>query len=1187
LYLKRLVLSGFKSFASRTRIKFDDGITAVVGPNGCGKSNIIDAFRWVLGEQSAKSLRGDKMHDVIFAGTDRRTSLEEAEVTLTFSNTERLIPVDYDEVELTRRVSRSSGSEYFLNGTRILLRDVQSLLCGSGMGKGSFSVFEQGKIDQIIFHSANDRRQIFEEVAGILRFKQTKKEVFSKLGKVEDNLSRARDIYREVDIHMKTLEKQVDKAQRYKKDKAEYETLEKSLLFDRWKKASSNYEELLRLHEEVLLKISAAEENAGAAQQERKEYVGEVASCEQKSREAQEQRVRAQGMREALAAERRSTEERIEEAGKKEKTLSDDIQDIHDNLSDNDKLLRDLKKTVESLSSRSENQDAKVVMLRDKLADAEGGIAAIRSEQKKAQAELLAAVEAANALERDHGNDLNALERCKDKREEVSAQQKALEKTITSLDEEIIEKQKIVDTTISNIDAKKQAVLAFDERLVAVEEDHAAALRERVQQRTSCAEVKARSAALIRLRDDMAGMSSDTQKIVKEAKKKDGAIASLVQPLYEYITPKKGYEGAVAAALAPYAQTLVVEKRSHREKVIAWAQKKKLSSFSLFCLEDCGESSSSGKNKGVSLSSCVEKSSLADHFLAASIYFDDVDAALKHMCAERTGDAVTGGGITVDSRCVVASSSTGESNVFSREAEVKTLEKEFIVLSKALEKKEMLIEGLLRTREHVRLQRQEADISLRKAEMTLVEVNMLLQRVKGDRKNCEHTKKRYREEFATVEHKEKGIRKGLAAYEKKVAGYRHDADACRKVLSRCDAGIDKHEKIMMTLRGEHHENNAILQKVQEEYREAAGAMRVAEVKRDEWKLQKKRREEEIHNAAMAQKTLAQRVKDLEGKCLDSERGLSEVSRLCEKLRLEIVHKRSELANKDKALRQHDIMMKKFEGQKNRHEVQMTREITQRENAEEALSERYQEDMLDLETEDIKLEVTQEEAEKRLQTLRRRLDNAGDVNLAAVDEYSQHQQRAEFLNDQVADLEGSQKELNKVILKLDKESRKAFKKTFEAVRENFRKNFAILFEGGSADLKLIESNDILEAGIDIIAQPPGKQMRSISLLSGGEKCLTAMALLFAIFEYKPAPFCLLDEIDAPLDDANVDRFTKLLAYFSASSQFIIISHNKRTMRCANALIGISMEERGVSKALSMHLSEEEESVEKREEVGMSV
>ena len=1132
--LKKIELYGFKSFAERTVLYFDVGITAIVGPNGCGKSNIADAFRWVLGEQSAKSMRGSKMPDVIFAGTTTRKPLNYAEVSITLTDVQGALPIEYDEVTITRRLHRDGESEYFINGSLVRLKDVHLLFLDSGMGKDAYSIFEQGKIDHIIHATPLERRTIFEEAAGILRFLQRKRESLRKLEMSDQNISRVKDIHQEVEKQIVVLEKQAEKARQFKESRTRLEKLEKGVLLARWEYEQKRWQNGQHKEKELQNGIHVLNleiEKLLYEIQQAKEYLAEG---ERAYRLRSEELYRIRSDKEFKTREKQASQERIKEAVAKEKKLRQELEEMLFRRQKRKKEFEDAQKQQKGYETELDTQAGGLAETRKAVQGLEKEVAALRDKQQLYQRELMSLVQQESQVEseyRQNGvrleSNLERRNKLQERQERAFKQQEEITRIVGEKQSHLNEVSKLVDVQKSRFNALEKGVQELQKTI----QERETALNAHQKDWT---EQKARQKVLLKLREEMEGFSSGSKKLLKE-------FAGKIKGLYEWILPQKGSEEAVAVFLRPYGQTLVVESDKDLETVCNYASQHKLKDFSIFCL---------GKLKGKNLGeqSLAIDHPIARHFLGGAIFKE--------------------GGLLADGKEVLHSLGSSENSIFMREAELKILEQRL----KELEIGRGVIEQQLQEAQEERSKRYservEMDKTLRKTEMTLVEANFALQKGKGDQEKLKGEVSEIERELGLLGEALLKLNALLEGLQNKMEEAKAASAEKKKGAATLQIEIEKEGLLLKQAQRNLHEKEGVVQRLSDDSRKAQHALHVIEVKDSESLQQEKRIEEDIQTTLSIQQSMKGLGDKTDHSLQEVEILLVETVKQCADLEQEVQKRKGKIEGLDARLQDGRMRSKKVEGDLAQAIAQTTHFQDAAKRLEEELLERYQLSFTLVKEGGLALDVTLEQGEKQLRSLRAEVDGARDINMTSIEAYEEHQTRYQFLNQQIDDLTTSKEELVKIITDLDGESRKLFKETFHQIRTNFVKNFRILFNGGEADLQFTESADVLEAGVEISAKPPGKQMRSIHLLSGGEKCLTAMALLFAIFEVKPAPYCILDEIDAPLDDTNVDRFVNVVKQFIDRCQFIVITHNKRTMAMADILLGVSMEERGVSKILSI-------------------
>lgn len=1177
LLLRKIELFGFKSFADRTVLNFEKGITAVVGPNGCGKSNIIDAFRWVMGEQSAKSMRGDKMFDVIFSGASKRKAANYAEVGLTFSDVGETLQVDYDEVRVSRRVYRSGDSEYRINRNPVRLKDLQNLFLGTGVGKGAFSIFEQGKIDQIILNNSVQRRYIFEEVAGISRFKQSKKAVLAKLEHTQANLERVVDLHGEVKRQMDVLAKQAEIAKKYKGNKGKLIVLEKAVLFARW----GSLEDKKKV---LFFQEKALKQERGKNDKLLQEFEEECLKCkemlavvEEGYLKAKEGVFKAINIQEVAGVKEASHGESKREVEKKRVRVEKELQELNGSCKGNELQLGKLRKEHEIFQKKLQREDSLFTACEKKVLHAEEEVVVLRKDQKDLQDLLVCSMEKVNHWDSRLKDEKARLEGSQEKIITLKDQKKELTVFLKKTKLEIVSRKETVDANLLRIKEQKKSMEKFEGKISDVNEKIRFCGDELKAFLSKTEEVKARKKVLEQLQEEMEGLSFDTQELLKESRKKKSVLSGLLQPLYERISTLPGYEEVLGTVFRFYSQTILVKTTKDREKVLAFAKERNLKDFSLFCLEELNIGQKNAKKpcgKFRPLMSCMEESPLVEHFLSNIYYTEDIEQAIVMKKRAKDQEILIGKEIFIDRFSVLSSSSQGERNIFVREAEIKMLSKELKKLEKAVKRLEEKGEVYQREKTSLLEGQTELDQKIRREEMKLVEVNFFLQNAIADHSKAEKDYKRVEAEDTNLRKEIENFTVLVKEAGKQTLKEEKELKKHRSSVAVKEKELEKKESCLEGMREECRKQNKVLKEILEKERTLANSLSIYELQVNEWGQRKGRLEKELMSLVQFKEELLEKEKDFQEKRRVIEKDLHKAENTCELLKKEVKDKKEHLDQQVDKLSHSRGESKLLEERAADLSVKIAKIVAGQESLELVLHDRYQLSMKDLQKQNFCLEGTLEDAEKQVQRLASQIERAGDVNMASIEEYEQYQTRHEFLNKQLEDIESSKEELLKIISKLDKESRKALKETFHSIRLKFKKNFEILFGGGEADLQLTESQDILEAGIEIIAQPPGKQMLSILLLSGGEKCMTAMALLFAIFEVKPAPFCLLDEIDAPLDDSNIARFVDVVGQFIDETQFVIVTHNKRTMAIADVLFGVSMEEKGVSKLLSLEFSNKE-------------
>lgn len=1172
--LKKLAVLGFKSFADKTVLHFDAGITCIVGPNGCGKSNIADAFRWVLGEQSAKSMRGAKMPDVIFAGTTHRKPLNFAEVSLTLTDVQGTLPIDYDEITITRRLHRSGDSEYLLNGNLVRLKDLQTLFLGSGVGRNAFSIFEQGKLDQIISYTPLERRYIFEEAAGILRFLQRKKEALKRLEQADLNLSRVQDIHLEVEKQIQTLENQARKARVFKEHKAELEVLEKASYVLRWQGLENKQSDIKAKQDKQKKRLEKCQQQGSARQAQCQEAKQLLQQHEKALRMQSEQLLTLRGQQEIQTRESQSLQQRLKEAQLREKKLKQELEDLTLARQTRQKTLGEMGRKRQQLEAEWSDAETKWIHQQDRVKLQEKEVIRLRQELAAKQQAHLKSLQQNSQWQTE-------LKQSEVRLENLTEQQKLLESRIQQLKADWQqlaqsgqERKQSLQQLSAVVDSHKDRLEQYEEDLKKLAVDGEEKQKEIEGVRRKVMEIKARQKMLLRMRDELEGFSSGSKKLLQEAQNPQSPFYQKLRPFYEFFNPQAEAVEALAVVLRAYSQTLVVEKEEEAKHVLAFAEQAGLQDFSLLCIEWIQKMKPLLTPTKKSLLDQVAHNPVAQHFLEtialASSHEEMLSLLLKGKCDETWSLQ----GTFFDHRGVLFKIKPGENQVFIRESELKNLEEDLTSKEQQLAKVEQALQHLQHRRSHLQLERVELDKILRRDEMKLVEVNFGLQRVLSDQEKNKTDQARVEQDLKVMKQNIEEQSKNFRALDQKFFQAKQELIQLQQEKDVLQHELGKQESALRIQEQDQKEKGIHYQQLVDNRQQMLHQYNLLEAKEQDHDKNVSRIEDELGELGEKQTQVVEDEKKVQQHLASFENRVQESAKQYAELEKQgaSLLKQSEQADHQLALQLEEL--KHVEHELAQFDIQLAHQNATSQALVEELAERHQltiEDALQLA---LPLNCSLEQTEKQMKSLRHSIQECGDVNLTAIEDLEKHQVRYTFIKQQMGDMHQSKEELLGIIQQLDGESHTIFKETFEAIRTNFQKNFQILFNGGEADLQFTDSQDILEAGIDIIAKPPGKQMRSISLLSGGEKCLTAVALLFAIFEVKPAPFCILDEIDAPLDDTNVERFVNVVKHFVDRCQFLIITHNKRTMAIGDILFGVSMEEKGVSKLLSLEFAHKE-------------
>lgn len=1187
MYLKRLEIVGFKSFAERIGIDFVPGVTAIVGPNGSGKSNITDAVRWVLGEQSAKSLRGAKMEDIIFAGSDSRKALNFAEVTLILDNEDQFLPVDFQEVSVTRRVFRSGESEFFINKQACRLRDIVDLFMDSGLGREAFSIISQGRVEEILNSKAEERRTIFEEAAGVLKYKNRKKKAEAKLIETEGNLYRVQDIIHELESQLEPLEMQASIAKDYLQKKEELENYEVALtvheieeLHEKWEELSIRVEDHKNIELELSTTIQTKEAGIEEVRWKIRELDDSINGLQEILLSTSEEVEKLEGQKEVLKERKKNAEKTKEQLEKAIVELTGKISELTSQKSLQGETAARFEEEYAVLKNRltekqrlltqySVNIDDKIESLKSDYIELLNRQASSRNELQNIEQQITQNENQTRKLEMENEKHVTERREIEKKKATISQELAAIS---AQLEEQIRlyreEQQKLNDAR--ELFQKKEAALHQIYQLL---------------QKT-----KSRKDTLQEMEDHYAGFYQGVKEILKAREGKltgiEGAVAELIQ------VPKE-YETAVETALSGAMQHIVVDTEESGRKAIQYLKANGFGRATFLPLNVItGRAPSpeqlaiiqrhpsyvgmasdlinfNGKYRNI-IENLLGTVVVAKDLKSANEMAKSVQYRLRIVTLEgdvvNIGGSMSGGSVKKQSSSLL--SRKGELDdlkvkILDMEAKAAKIREEVKNLDDEVKKREQNLENLRKEGEELRIKEQSVKGNLREAEIEEKNINEKLAFYDLD-------KSRLNEEFNDLIRR----RDELGLLLRQIGGEIAELDREITSLSeRRQSQISSREslaeeinelKIQLAAKKEQiqHANEKIRNLVEE--LEEYSARKTAE----EEKLTKISFEISAHFSDEEQLAGA-----IEKKLAEKNDTIQRITSLREeRLKLHTSVEDDELEIKELKRRHKglSISLKDEEVQLNRLDVEL-------ENLLAHLREEY---FLTFEgaKEEYPLTVAPEEARKKVKLLKLAIDELGTVNLGAIEEFERVSERYQFLQEQKKDLEEAKDTLYRVIDEMDEEMKKRLAETFAGVRSHFENVFQALFGGGRADLRLTEPDDLLNTGIEIVAQPPGKKLQNLGLLSGGERALTAIALLFSILKVRPVPFCILDEVEAALDEANVYRFSQYLKNYSQETQFIVITHRKGTMEGADVLYGVTMQESGVSKLVSVRLEESDKLVE---------
>lgn len=1185
--LKKLELYGFKSFAQRTEIVFDEGITGIVGPNGSGKSNIGDAVRWVLGEQSAKTLRGASMSDVIFNGTQKRKPLSYCEVSLVFDNDDHALAMEAAEVMVTRRVYRNGESEYYLNRTACRLKDVVDLFRDTGIGKEGYSIIGQGRIDEILSRKSEDRRQVFEEAAGIVKFKARKEEADKKLQRTLENLERVDDILDELTKRLKPLEEQSRNARVYLELSTELKDLDLNLFLIRSDRARARLSELeselltvqtiladtesnltdkTTRRDETQNRIDQLEEAITKARTELMECAEHVHESQKKLSALQSRRETRSENRQRIVREQEEAQERLAEIEKDHTRIQADVEKQHSLITDAEQILQATQEAAEKAQTKEkeadaalEAQKAAVIDQMNRLSDVRNDKTRLNTMQAQMETRLTEIEESSGALQ-----------------EQEAALREALIAVEKQLETENQHQQQCQEKLAQARQASDEADTAY------------ANLRADVEKQSADMQAAAsRHNVLTEMTRDMEGYNMAVRRAMTYAKQR--GLTGVKGVLAQLMTVPQAYETAIDMALGAAQQNIVTDTEETAKELINYLRQNRLGRATFLPMSAIrGKTLYGNERNALKLPGCLgvaselvqcapEYRGIVENLLGRTVIADNLDHGIPIMRAGNhafrlvtlEGDVMHSGGSMTG-----GSAQSKVSNLLSRERELKELTAKLQTGRAELDKCRQELTQRQQTAQEKRqkvsdavnaLHQQEIAVAREQArrESVSADLNTHLQRMQETeqaRVQLHQSLEDIRQQLETIEHQRTGAQGDQSAMEQKTIEMQNAL-----VKARAEASAENDRLMVRTLqlsdlrhglsdleRDEAHAQQDQAQILREQERreqllhemDELDAIDENDMKREE--AESARRQKEQLRQESAAQAIEQRRSQAQSDLRDI---LSDMENL------------HEAYNRDsEKLHKTELAKARIEGdQKNlQNRIWDTYKLTY------AGAEEFRRTPFD-----------EKESDRRAAELQGQIRALGTVNVGAVEEYAETKARVDDLTAQQQDLKRAEMDLRELIERLLIQMRSTFVENFSKMQGYFAETFTRLFGGGHAELKLMDPDDPLNCGIEVNAQPPGKKLQLLSLLSGGERALTAIAILFAMLKLKPTPFCILDEIEAALDDANIGYYADYLKEYSKGTQFIVVTHRKGTMERCNSLFGVAMEEQGVSRMVSVSLQDYQE------------
>lgn len=1178
MHLKRLEVKGFKSFADKIDLDFENGITAIVGPNGSGKSNISDAIRWVMGEQSAKTLRGNKMEDVIFSGTENRKSLGCAEVSITLDNSENIIPVDYSEVTITRRLYRSGESEYLINNNLCRLKDITELFMDTGIGRDGYSMIGQGKIDEILSAKSEDRRNVFEEAAGIVKYKTRKTEAEKKLQNTIGNLLRVNDIIQELEDQIEPLEKQSQIARKYLSLRDELKDIEINFILKSYDATNSKLKKICLDLDEMTVSQDDNEKKKQEILKDTKDLKLFLISTENEYEKSNNSRFEMEKQLEKEQGTLKLIEER------KDNYLKD-IERLKGEISEKDNQIYSINTQIERVLENKNNIKEELKKRRDALADIDNEYsninsvsADIESSVENNKAELIQILKNIS----DRNNKINSIDLMLDSLKKRKSQ------LIKSMDEQIETLKKL------NLDMEKLLVIKEEKKnkinlLIEEINNTSSAIKDLksintdlINKRNISFEklktIEARHRTFKEMDKDMEGFAKSVKAIINSFSG-DSRVYGTIGDL---IKVPDGYETAIEISLGASLQNIVIDCEDTAEVLIEYLKKGNLGRATFLPLTTI-------KGKNIKLDKSIDK---IEGFIGIASDLVKYDAKFKNAVSYLLGRIIICDNIknarkiakyldystrivTLSGDVINAGGSFTGGSLNSKNVGVFSRRKEIDVLSGRIENENLYLKELdnsiknNQTKEeeyenkinNLNSERQKNEIDFQTYQ---TRINAFTKEIEGVRENIEDIKielKQIEVDFTSgikIKEENHELLNEILIKQSNIE------DELEKLQKQYKDFQSSKERVLKDLTGEKvfvAETVKSLENVQSEYNRLSIEMDEYNKKLIIYKEEISQIDKRLYEAESGIEEISSNIRKVEINIEEIKKEILKIEEKRNDIKEKIEVKEKELLSIDEKINDIIKSIHKIEIVKSKMDMEL-------EVASNKLWDDYELTIPQAEKYRNNTE-SMNASSKRVNELKNSIKELGDVNVNAIDEYKRVTERHNFLLFQRDDLIKAEESLNKVIEEITESMKKQFKEKFIIIRNNFNSTFKELFGGGYADLRL-EDDDVLNSGIDIIVQPPGKKLQSLSLLSGGERGLCAIALVFAILKMKPTPFCVLDEIEASLDDANVNRFAKFLSSYSDKTQFIVITHRKGSMAAADELYGITMEEKGISKVVSLKL-----------------
>ena len=1181
MYLKRLELQGFKSFADKTVLELMPGLTTVIGPNGSGKSNISDAIRWVLGEQSMKSLRGTKSEDIIFAGTQNRKSLGFAEASLVFDNSDEKLPIEYSEVTVTRKIYRSGESGYYINKTPCRLKDILELFMDTGIGKDGYSIIGQGKIDDILSNKSEDRRHIFEEAAGIVKYRARKEESEKKLEHTKLNLLRVDDIVTEIEGSIGPLKEQSEKAKKYLDYRENLKNIEVGLFLHNIEENKNNLSKIEE--DEKTLKENYEDEltKQNKFQIQKDDLKSDIDNITNQIEEMQKLGFESTNKIEKINSDIKVNEERISNNEINYKRFEEDINETKNKIEELKEEQKTKENKKENLYKNKEKFEAELKQKQEELEKISGKLSEkeieIEEKKKKVEANVDLKYENQNVISTQNATFEEVEKREKTLKNEVQT-------TISELDSSRITKGEI-EKEFSEIESKRNKA---QEKLNNINEKRAESTQKIKEYEDEINKISYN----IRMKDSRLKFLQETEKekegytksvknLLLDCDKNKELSKGVCGVLANIVSTEKEYETAIEMCLGGSLQNIVTETESEAKKLVEHLRKNNMGRASFLPITSVkgrkiDKYDSKHINGIIGVASDLVKyekkyEGIILSLLGRTIIVDNMDNGVELAKKNRYSFRI----VTLKGDVINPSGSiTGGSvmqktvNILGRSREIESIQKEINVLNKKLENIQKEKENYLSDIEDVLEEASSLEQNMQEIDITYATEKQKMVSIEENVERLENRLARLKQEQESIINKKQELNSIKEEAKEQIEKLSKENEELNNVIEEY-ANLNKDNQKYIDDLNFDITNLKISVSSFEESEMSIKEMteRIGEdIKNNEESIRNK--QEQLSNIKNDNEQLMNNINELKNKITQIKEDVENSGNKVEKLKEERIKSNEKLEKTEKEI---ESLFKTIEGLKEQLVKIDVKKTKTAQDIEDIINKMWEEyELTPNSCENYEKPTNVAQTQKRVKEIREEIKKLGSINVDSIEEYKQLKERYDFMCEQRLDLEDAIAKLKKIINEMTQVMKEQFSEKFKIINKNFNEVFKELFGGGKAELILTDEQNILECGIEIQAQPTGKKLQNMSLLSGGERALTAIALLFAILKINPSPFCVLDEIEAALDDVNVFRYADYLKKFTKETQFLVITHRKGTMEAADTVYGVTMEENGISKLLSMKL-----------------